>query len=88
MYIRLLQNTPIEEDGLIQLGQPSVNPPRLVLEVGGDFNLAGSCACKVEVPPTSRFQVGGTSALQAWLPAKLKSPPLQAEVWGVHAGLT
>ena len=23
----------------------------------------------------------------AWLPAKLKSP-LQAQVWGVHAGLT
>ena len=67
----------------LQLGQPSVNPPRLVLEVGGDFNLAGSCACKVEVPPTSGFQVGGgTSALQAWLPAKLKSPPLQAQVWG------
>ena len=43
----------------IQLGQPSVNPPRLVLEVGGDFNLAGSYACKVEVPPTSSFQVGG-----------------------------
>ena len=58
------------------------DPPGLVLEAGGDFNLAGSYACKVEVPPTSRFQVGGTSALQAWLPAKLKSPPLQAQVRG------
>ena len=38
----------------IQLGQPSVNPPRLVLEVGG------------------------TSTLQAAMPVKLKSPPLQA----------
>ena len=43
----------------IQLGQLSVIPPGLVLEAGGDFNLAGSYACKVEVPPTSRFQVGG-----------------------------
>merc|ERR1711923_325421 len=37
---------------------------------------------KLKSPPTSRFQVGGTSALQAWLPAKLKSPPLQAQVRG------
>ena len=67
----------------LQLGQPSVNPPRLVLEVGGDFNLAGSCACKVEVPPTSGFQVGGgTSALQAWLPAELKSPPTSSTSLG------
>ena len=36
---------------LIQLGQLSVNPPRLVLEVGGDFNLAGSHAWRAEVPP-------------------------------------
>ena len=35
----------------IQLGQLSVIPPGLVLEAGGDFNLAGSYACKVEVPP-------------------------------------
>ena len=66
----------------LQLGQLRVISPGLVLEAGGDFNLAGSYACKVEVPPTSRFQVGGTSALQAWLPAKLKSPPLQAQVRG------
>ena len=25
---------------------------------------------------------GGTSAHLAWLPAKLKSPPLQEQVWG------
>ena len=37
--------------GLVQLGQLSVIPPGLVLEAGGDFNLAGSYACKVEVPP-------------------------------------
>ena len=74
---------------MIQLGQLSVIPPGLVLEAGGDFNLAGSYACKVEVPPpTSRFQVGGTSALQAWLPAKLKSPRFKHKSGGVHAGLT
>ena len=33
-------------------------------------------------PPGLVLEAGGTSALQAWLPAKLKSPPLQAEVWG------
>ena len=43
----------------VQLGQPSVNPPRLVLEVGGDFNLAGSYACKVEVPPHFKVLSGG-----------------------------
>ena len=37
--------------GCVQLGQLSVIPPGLVLEAGGDFNLAGSYACKVEVPP-------------------------------------
>ena len=31
---------------------------------------------------------GGASTLQAAMPGKLKSPPLQAQVWGVHAGLT
>ena len=66
----------------IQLGQPSVNPPRLVLEVGGTSTLQAAMPVKLKSPPTSRFQVGGTSALQAWLPAKLKSPPLQAQVRG------
>ena len=36
---------------VVQLGQLSVIPPRLVLEVGGDFSLAGSCAWRAEVPP-------------------------------------
>ena len=31
---------------------------------------------------SSKCQVG------AWFPAKLKSPPLQAQVWGVHPGPT
>ena len=35
------------------------DPPRTCAWSGGDFNLAGSYACKVEVPPTSSFQVGG-----------------------------
>ena len=42
----------------VQLGQPSVNPPGLVLEAGG------------------------TSTLQAAMPVKLKSPPLQGSKWG------
>ena len=44
---------------IIQLGQPSVNPPGLVLEAGGDFNLAGSHAWRAEVPPTWNLEVGG-----------------------------
>ena len=54
----------------IQLGQLSVIPPGLVLEAGGDFNLAGSHAWRVEVPPTWNLEVGGTSTLQAQLPAR------------------
>ena len=36
-------------------------PPGLVLEVGGTSTLQAAMPvmCKVEVPPTSRFQVGG-----------------------------
>ena len=34
-------------------------PPGLVLEAGGDFNLAGSYACKVEVPPHFKVPSGG-----------------------------
>ena len=45
---------------LVQLGQFSVNPPRLVLEVGGDFNLAGSHAWRAEVPPTSSTSLRGS----------------------------
>ena len=53
-----VNNTQAYLDVILQLGQPSVNPPRLVLEVGG------------------------TSTLQAAMPVKLKSPPLQASKWG------
>ena len=45
------------------VGRASVNPPDLRLK-WGDFNFAGSHVWKV--PPTSMFQVGGTSAFQAW----------------------
>ena len=54
----LVSRLKIIETPLVQLGQPSVNPPRLVLEVGG------------------------TSTLQAAMPVKLKSPPLQGSKWG------
>ena len=66
----------------LQLGQPSVNPPRLVLEGGGTSTLQAAMPVKLKSPPLQASKWGGTSALQAWLPAKLKSPPLQAEVWG------
>ena len=39
-------------------------------------------------PPRLVLEVRGTSTLQAAMPVKLKSPQLQAQVWGVHAGLT
>ena len=45
-----------------------------------------SHAWKAEVSPLGTLKWGGT--FQTWLPAKLKSPPLQAQVWGVHAGPT
>ena len=67
---------------LLQLGQPSVNPPRLVLEVGGTSTLQAAVPVKLKFPPLQGSKWGGTSALQAWLPAKLKSPPLQAQVRG------
>ena len=35
------------------------DPPGLVLEAGGDFNLAGSYACKVEVSPHFKVPSGG-----------------------------
>ena len=37
---------------------------------------------ELKSPPTWNLEVGGTSTLQAQLPARLKSPPLQAQVWG------
>ena len=59
-----------------------MNPPRLVLEVGGTSTLQAAVPVKLKSPPLQGSKWGGTSALQAWLPAKLNSPPLQAEVWG------
>ena len=35
----------------IQLGQPSVNPPRLVLEVGGTSTLQAAMPVKLKPPP-------------------------------------
>ena len=35
----------------IQLGQPSVNPPRLVLEVGGTSTLQAAKPVKLKSPP-------------------------------------
>ena len=66
----------------IQLGQPSVIPPRLVLEVGGTSALQAAVPGELKSPPTWNLEVGWTSTLQAQLPARLKSPPLQAQVWG------
>ena len=73
-----------EYDGYkrIQLGQPSVIPPRLVLEVGGTSALQAAVPGELKSPPTWNLEVGGTSTLQAQLPARLKSPPLEAQVWG------
>ena len=59
------------------------DPPRLVLEVGGGLQLSRQpCLESWSPPPTWNLEVGGTSTLQAQLPARLKSPPLQAQVWG------
>ena len=38
--------------------------------------------------PRLVLEVGGTSTLQAVMPEKLESPPLQAQVLGVHDGPT
>merc|ERR1712020_746865 len=65
-----------------QLGQPSVNPPRLVLEVGGTSTKQAAMPGELKSPPTWNLEAGGSSTLQAQLPARLKSPPLQAQVWG------
>ena len=35
-------------EGIIQLGQPSVNPPRLVLEVGGTSTLQAAMPVKLK----------------------------------------
>ena len=50
----------------IQLGQPSVNPPGLVLEVGGTSTLQAAMPGELKSPPpTWKLEVGGTSTLQA-----------------------
>ena len=66
----------------LQLGQLSVNPPGLVLEVGGTSTKQAAMPGELKSPPTWNLEVGGTSTLQAQLPARLKSPPLQAQVRG------
>ena len=66
----------------IQLGQLSVIPPRLVLEVGGTSTKQAAMPGELKSPPTWNLEGGGNSTLQAQLPARLKSPPLQAQVWG------
>ena len=37
---------------------------------------------ELKSPPTWKLEVGGTSTLQPQLPARLKSPTLQTQVWG------
>ena len=43
----------------IQLGQPSVNPPRLVLEVGGTSTKQAAMPGELKSPPTWNLEVGG-----------------------------
>ena len=49
----------------IQLGQLSVNPPGLVLEVGGTSTKQAAMPGELKSPPTWNLEVGGTSTLQA-----------------------
>ena len=72
----------------LQLGQLSVIPPRLVLEVGGTSALQAAVPGELKSPPTWNLEVGGTSTLQAQLPARLKSPHFKHKSGGDHAGLT
>ena len=55
----------MKESLQIQLGQPSVNPPRLVLEVGGTSTKQAAMPGELKSPPTWKLEVGGTSTLQA-----------------------
>ena len=43
---------------ILTAGSGQREPPRLVLEVEGDFSFAGMDDCKVEVPPSWNFEVG------------------------------
>ena len=73
----------------LQLGQLSVNPPRLLLEVGGDFNLAGSHAWRAEVPPTWNLEVGGDFNFTGIAACKVEVPPrFKHKSGGDHAELT
>ena len=58
------------------------DPPQTCAWSGGDFNLAGSCACKVEVPPTSRFQVGGDFSSPGTAACKAEVPPTSSTSLG------
>ena len=42
----------------VQLGQPSVNPPRLVLEVGGTSTLQAAMPVKLKSPPHFKVPSG------------------------------
>ena len=50
---------------VLQLGQFSVNPPRLLLEVGGTSTYQAAMPGELKSPPTWNLEVGGTSTLQA-----------------------
>ena len=88
IYSRIYVSGQDKPDTLYTARSAQREPPQTCAWSGGDFNFAGSHAWKAEVPPTSKFQVGGTPTSQAWLPAKLKSPHLKYKSWGVHAGPT
>ena len=61
----VLSTTHTLHAAFIQLGQPSVIPPRLVLEVGGTLALQAAVPGELKSPPTWNLEVGGTSTLQA-----------------------
>ena len=70
-------------------GSGQREPPRLVLEVGGTSTLQAANPLKLKSPPLQSSKKGGLQlsrhgCLQSWSPP----PALQAQVWGVHAGLT
>ena len=44
---------------VVQLGQPSVSPPRLVLEVGGTSTLQAAMPVKLKSPPHFKVPSGG-----------------------------
>ena len=67
----------------LQLGQPSVNPPRLVLEVGGTSTLQAAMPVKLKSPPpTSRFQVGGNFSSPGMAACLVEVPPTSSTSLG------